>query len=138
MTTEIQIESLLKWSEPKRVATSRGDRNLRTSIPTQAFWRIWREAKNELKEAGVSCTPDKKNSGQWIANWWQPIDPIAATKEREEKAEALEQSRATDADVQIPCPEGLAYLPYQKAGIVFALRAFSENCVDGTGLSPIP
>lgn len=38
----------------------------------------------------------------------------------------IEASRATDADTDIPCPTGLSYLPYQKAGIVFALRVFGD------------
>jgi SNF2 family DNA or RNA helicase len=32
---------------------------------------------------------------------------------------AVEASRAIDADAEIPAPEGLAYLPFQKAGIVY-------------------
>ncbi len=36
------------------------------------------------------------------------------------KAVAL--SSAASTTVEIPCPEGLSYLPYQKAGIVFALE----------------
>lgn len=37
------------------------------------------------------------------------------------KRSSIAASRATSADVDIPCPEGLAYLPYQKAGIAFSL-----------------
>lgn len=32
---------------------------------------------------------------------------------------ALESSRAREADISIPVPEGLAYLPYQRAGIAY-------------------
>lgn len=32
---------------------------------------------------------------------------------------ALEASRAADADVDVPCPEGLAYMPFQKAGVAY-------------------
>ena len=45
-------------------------------------------------------------------------------------AVALEQSRATSADVEIPVPNGLAYLPYQKAGILYALRKFGDVDAD--------
>lgn len=31
----------------------------------------------------------------------------------------LARSRAVDADIVVPCPEGLAYLPFQKAGIAY-------------------
>lgn len=38
----------------------------------------------------------------------------------------IEASRATDADADIPCPAGLSYLGYQRAGILFALRVFGD------------
>ena len=38
------------------------------------------------------------------------------------KVASVEASQATNADVEIPRPEGLEYLPYQKAGIAFLLR----------------
>lgn len=41
---------------------------------------------------------------------------LAAMKEHLKK---LERSRAVDADIIIPCPQGLAYLPFQKAGIAY-------------------
>lgn len=37
------------------------------------------------------------------------------------REETLRMSTATDAPVDIPCPEGLAYLPFQRAGIAYAL-----------------
>lgn len=40
------------------------------------------------------------------------------------RTEALSASRATDADIEIPANLGCAYLPYQKAGIAYTLRAF--------------
>jgi SWI/SNF-related matrix-associated actin-dependent regulator 1 of chromatin subfamily A len=127
MTTTIEIEKLLRWSEPKQIETPLGLRLLRTAEPTQEFWRIWREAKEELKDAGLSCAPDKRNPGAWIANWWQAVDPIQAQKDKEAKVEALEKSRATDAAVEIPKPDGLNYLGYQKAGIAFANGLFSRG-----------
>jgi len=49
-------------------------------------------------------------------------DSARAAIESHTKAvkDAVEASRAVDADVDIPAPEGLAYLPFQKAGIVYA------------------
>ena len=40
------------------------------------------------------------------------------------RREAIAASRATDAAIQIPAPEGCEYLPYQKAGIAFAKNRF--------------
>jgi SWI/SNF-related matrix-associated actin-dependent regulator 1 of chromatin subfamily A len=56
---------------------------------------------------------------------------------RQSRQEALDASAATDADISIPAPAGLAYLPYQKAGVAYALRAFGDYQTQkgGTGLS---
>lgn len=44
----------------------------------------------------------------------------------EQKAQSLALSASVNADIDIPCPEGLAYMPFQKAGIKFALLCFGE------------
>jgi len=36
-------------------------------------------------------------------------------------AKAAQASRATDADIELACPPGLEYMPFQRAGIAFAL-----------------
>ena len=38
------------------------------------------------------------------------------------KQETYEASRASDANIDIPKPEGLEYLPFQKAGIAFSMN----------------
>jgi SWI/SNF-related matrix-associated actin-dependent regulator 1 of chromatin subfamily A len=40
---------------------------------------------------------------------------------RTEHERSIAASKATTADIVIPCPDGLAYMPFQKAGIAFAL-----------------
>jgi SWI/SNF-related matrix-associated actin-dependent regulator 1 of chromatin subfamily A len=47
---------------------------------------------------------------------------MALEAARAGKIASVEASQATDADVEIPRPDGLEYLPYQKAGIAFLLR----------------
>ncbi len=49
------------------------------------------------------------------------------------KAE-IAKSCAAESGLEIPCNEGLAYLPYQKAGIEFALRRKSTLIADDMGL----
>ena len=44
-----------------------------------------------------------------------------------QQAQTVAASRATGADVEIPAPEGLAYLPFQRAGIVFCLDRFGKG-----------
>jgi SWI/SNF-related matrix-associated actin-dependent regulator 1 of chromatin subfamily A len=57
------------------------------------------------------------------------LDVIA--KEQEANRE---MSRATDAEIDVPAPEGLAYLPYQKAGIQFAYAHTRMLLADEMGL----
>lgn len=67
------------------------------------------------------------------------IDTVAAEIT---KADSLEASRATDADIVIPVPEGIdpstgkpyEYLPYQKAGIAYALKRENTLIGDEMGL----
>ena len=40
------------------------------------------------------------------------------------QAQAIEASRATTADIEIPVPDGLEYMPFQRAGINYALQRF--------------
>jgi len=35
--------------------------------------------------------------------------------------DAVQASRATDAEIEVPCPTGLAYMPFQRAGIAYAI-----------------
>lgn len=53
------------------------------------------------------------------------------------RREAIDASRATDADLEIPCPTGLSYMPFQKAGIAYVLARPNAlmGCEMGTGKS---
>lgn len=87
------------------------------------------------KAAGCRWSPEDKF-------WWTDKSEIArklsrhadqAAKEALEKIDRkIEESKKADADIEIPCPEGLAYMGFQKAGIAFALKIF------GVDLSDIP
>jgi SWI/SNF-related matrix-associated actin-dependent regulator 1 of chromatin subfamily A len=57
-----------------------------------------------------------------------------ARKAAGEAERTREASRATDADVDLPCPEGLAYMPFQKAGISYALGRPAVLIGDEMGL----
>jgi SWI/SNF-related matrix-associated actin-dependent regulator 1 of chromatin subfamily A len=52
----------------------------------------------------------------------------------EAKATAIAASRAIDATVAIPAPEGMEYMPFQKAGIVRALQLSDVLLADEMGL----
>lgn len=122
------IESLASWSPAREVNTARGRRLLRKAVPGEDFWAAWRACKESLKAAGVSLGKNER-SGAWEACWWQ-IPP--ATRAASEAAIAA--SAATDAAIDLPCPPGLAYLPYQRAGIAYGLAHASTLLADEPGL----
>lgn len=128
MTTKtIKIQELANWSEPKRVRTKHGPKDLLKATPGDAFWEAWKSAKQQLKDAGISLS---KNEDGWEALWWRPI----SEQEQHELKQAREASRATDADIEIPSPEGLDYLPFQRAGIAYALTHQNTLIGDEMGL----
>jgi hypothetical protein len=122
-TTAIDLETLLPWGAPKTVQTKAGKRYLRSAAPDENFWGLWNADKQALKDAGISLGQWPKNSGKWVVNWWS--QPTAEEVAAENKA--IEASRATDLDIEVPVPEGLAYLPFQKAGIAYALQCFGVD-----------
>jgi len=112
-TTTVEIEKLLKWSEPQIRQTSRGIRCLRTAEPTQEFRAIWKTNRQVLKDAGLGWT---EYQGVWTVNWW--TDPPKDFME--ETAAKVAASYKKVSDITVPSPDGLAYMPYQLAAIEFA------------------
>jgi len=131
MTAQIEseLEALLPWSKAKEVNTKNGPRFLRKATPTEAFWNAWRVSKERLKAVGISCgrTID---GADWEVLWWRRLPPTLVAQ----REEAVEQSRATDAEINVPCPEGLAYMPFQRAGIRFAMQRTGTLIGDEMGL----
>ena len=123
---ELNLASLCAWGAPKPVNTKNGPKLLRKSAPTEKFWNLWRANKDALKAAGLGIS---KYNGDWEVTWWQD-DLQTATKH----AEAIEASKAADADVELLAPLGLEYLPYQKAGIAFANERKAVLIADEMGL----
>lgn len=95
--------------------------------------------KDAVKAAGAwwhggNCRPGCKacDAKLPLRVWWTPKQEVAARlsqyadKDAKEAlaghVETVAASRATDANIDVPCPDGLAYLPYQKAGIAYAMR----------------
>jgi len=132
MTTNaaVNIETLLSWSEPKEIRTSRGLRVLRKAEANETFWQLWRASKDVLKQAGVGVSPMFRQPDKWEVCWWQ----MPST----EKVEAINAntaaSRATDAEIDTPCPDGLAYMPFQRAGIAWCRRFKNTMICDEMGL----
>jgi hypothetical protein len=124
----MDIQTLVNWSEPKEVNTKYGPKLLRTANATPEFWEAWKNHKEDLKAAGISCTRDGK--GNWSATWWADLsDDVKA-----QRAAAVEASRATSAAGELPHPAGLDYMPFQKAGIAYALGRRGVLIADEMGL----
>lgn len=127
----IQIETLCKWGEPKAVNTKNGPRILRVATPTEEFWRAKKSVTaDEWRASGLGCGKNPR-TGQREATWWQNDPERAVAQEK-----AIEESRAAEpmAEYAIPAPEGLDYLPYQKAGIGYALGRTGTLIGDEMGL----
>jgi len=106
----------LNWSKGEKQSDGR---LLKTAQPTQEFWALWRAKKAAVKKAGYGVT---KKDDAWVVT--QTVDDNAA----------IERSAATNSDMQIPVPDGLAYLPFQKAGIAYACDRKNTLIGDEMGL----
>lgn len=108
---------------------------------SQFIYRCQFGQQGPAKEAGFRWDPTTKT-------WWTKDAEkasallsvaTAAAKAALEAALAganasIAASKAVDAAVEIPCPTGLAYLPYQKAGIAYALARPATLIGDEMGL----
>jgi len=122
MTETLDIESVAHWCAEREVSTKRGPRLLRKATPKEPFWEAWSLHKAELQTAGVSVSRDQE-TGAWTALWWRELPPEVLAA----RSANLEMSRASAADIVIPAPDGCEYMPFQKAGVAFALD--KEGCL---------
>lgn len=109
------------------------------------------DEKDAVKRAGFwwhgqPCRPDCGACKAQVAFrvWWTPKKDAAARlvdyADDDVKAavanvvEAIEASKAVDAEIDVPAPEHLAYKPFQKGGIAYSLsrfRALAEKAERG-------
>ena len=61
-------------------------------------------------------------------------EAIASINAENQRQNAIQASRAEDANVTIPVPDGLEYLPYQRAGIAYASSHVNTLIADEMGL----
>ncbi len=76
----------------------------------------------------------KGESVQWQRGMKGQKHAICKTQVVKSLKEEIKKSYSANTDFQVVCPEGLAYLPYQRAGIEFALRRKSTLIADDMGL----
>jgi len=112
----------LSFYSDKVVNTRMGTRRLRIATPTDDFWKAWRERKEALKRAGYSVERD--DDGRWRVLHWSEVKQSLDTT----------ASYAVDADIAVPAPLGLEYMPFQRAGIAYALGKRNALIADEPGL----
>ena len=130
-----QLEALLPWGTAREVPTKYGPRILRKcklngDEHSERFWNAWRAGKEQLKAAGIGVGKNDYEGGDWEATWWREIPAEIAS----ERKAAVEASRSNDAEIDVPCPEGRAYMPFQRGGIAYAMKRQATLIGDEMGL----
>jgi len=89
----------------------------------------------QCAETNLEWRTSKK--GRFVL-WGMTDEPhflsCSGTVQGRKRAESVVASRATDAKIDTPAPEGLTYLPFQKAGIQFACARNNTLFGDEMGL----
>ena len=104
-------------------------RAVRIAEPTPAFWDLWREHKDRIKSEGFGVY---KPNGNFVVVDNNERDPEAVA----ETAAIAQSSQAIDAPkgYEIPVPDGLAYLPYQRGGVKALEERHAALLADPMGL----
>lgn len=123
----------LSWLDCGRRHTSRGPRHLYEAAPTEAFSAAWKADKARLRDTGFGLSPPRAG-GDWTVCFWARPNAAAVQEAAVATAAAVEASRATDAAMEIPAPEGMAYLPYQRGGIAYCMARLAALIGDEMGL----
>ena len=124
MTTTNLIDLGLNW-----ISTTLRGRDVMTAEATPAFWDLWQDHKDRVKAEGFGVY---KPNGHFLVVDNNERDPekLAATAAIAESSQAINAPEGYD----IPVPEGLSYLPYQRGGIKALAERRSALLADPMGL----
>ena len=99
------------------------------------------EEKDISKSAGFTWHPKKRrwetkevDFANRLVNYADEATKIVLEKAMQERTKSIESSRLTNLNVDLPAPQGLEYLPFQKAGIAYALQRNGTLIADEMGL----
>ena len=120
--TRDDILGALKWSAPREVVTKVGPRITREAKPGPEFFDLYDREGQELRAMGYTLSRWPKDTGPWKVTKWEKVPEKVVIA----RQQAKELSRATDADINVPVPEGLALLPFQRAGVAFILTTLGQ------------
>ena len=113
------------------------DRGKDNPVPGWFLFHCDFTTKNIPKDAGFWWTPTLK---MWRTQDVEKAAKLIGYADASAKAQldtfvdTLQASRATDATVNIPCPDGESYLPFQRGGIAFAMQRDAVLIADEMGL----
>lgn len=128
--TREDILGALAWSAPKEVSTKNGPRLLSQAKANPLVFDLWKAERNDLYALGYSLGEFPRGSGKWTLSKWENLPEKVVVQ----RTAAKELSRATDADINVPAPEGCSYLGYQRAGIAFGFERPAILLGDEMGL----
>lgn len=128
--TRDDILDSLRWGEPIETPTKKGPRLRTVAKATPAAIQLFDREGSDLYALGYTLSEWPKGSGKWSVTKWS----LLPEKIIVERKNAIEASRATDATINAPHPEGLDYLGYQRAGIAFGYERRSTLIADEMGL----
>ncbi len=117
------IDKLLRWGKPREVIARGKPKLVRSAMATEEFWTAWNDNEQELRAAGLSIGRDYQDPNKWRVSHWQDID-AGIMEEREKR---VDMSGATSAEIVLPKPDGLDYMPFQKAGVRYCLDVFKTQ-----------
>jgi superfamily II DNA or RNA helicase len=83
------------WSESRMVAIRAGFRRVRTAVPNQKFWKLWREDRSAVTGRGISVRKDD-STGEWSITEWRTMDDEETPETirmREEDEQSLRAAR---------------------------------------------
>ena len=127
--TRADILAALIFGPQVERPTKFGPRLVSTAKPSPEFFDLYK-ADPTVRAEGYTLGRWPKDTGPWQVTKWE----IVPEKIMVQRAEAKALSRATDADINAPAPEGLTYLGYQRAGIAFGYERPAVLIGDEMGL----
>lgn len=125
------------WSGPKYNADGT---ILFKDLPKKANFAYSQHAERDLpRGAGTGIThpvwwTERPTKAMLCADYADEAAQLAIGQYMAKRHNALEASRATDADIDIPVPAGLAPFPYQKGGVAYAKPRARVLFADEMGL----
>ena len=84
------VEKTIQWEGGWKVVYVRSKDDhmkVRNGKPTKAFWDLWRQHKDEIKQLGTSVKKEEneeEGTSEWKISYWQDADDTEKEEAREE------------------------------------------------------